>query len=1310
MTYADAKKGETVGGFKCIGQIKNGLWAAFKPDNASEWTEQQQLEWRCENQRRQQQKVKEDDQRRRRSLSAQERDRQYRALLAELTLHPDDRADLVRRGFTYQQIELSGFKSVESYQKLQSQFSELLPGIGTGGKNLIVKNEGYLCPVRNVDGLIVAWQIRLRALPTGESNRYRWLSRKEQTLHLYTTGFNPDAELPLAVHRPTGKPQGIVLVEGTGSKPLLTSQRQNLLVIGAAGGQFLSSKSILKASLDKLSSELGGVKEVIIPPDGGDILNKQVMSRWQQVTVLLQEWGWSVKFAWWNQFDKTCPDIDELQDFSCISYITPDEFFKLSDPAPKQEQPQPQQEPAWKQRAKAEWRKNRSFNNAIQTASQWCEWDKPGANTIGFYKGGLGRGKTTRLKSWVKEWRESVEDVGFICLGYRNTLLLQLCEQLGFYHLHDKEAPLMKSDPNAGIALCVDSLWRFNPEDFDDKIIILDELKSVIKHLLHSPTVKNRDKILNLFDEAIRRSRQVICLDGLMADWCVDYLKTIAPDKVIIKAENTYQGKKPLINLLLGTIDAFDEKKRVKVDDRSPWFRYLLDESAVPVVCSDSQALIEALDNIFTERGLDVLRIDSKTVPEDYVKDFLKDCNAYIEKRKPDVLLYTPSAESGVDVSIPDYFTQHFGFFFGVLDVDGILQMLGRIRDDITKFVWCKSFVSESEKQHSKSPFADVIEKSINELLITDISTSITDPEAWKEKVLNHLNTVVSNSLKDVSNRVSCLVQSVQNFEKSNLRECLKEALLESGYRVRGCTLETSEEHKGKLKKETEAVKRRNASDIFNAEKVAPELVDELKFDARWEERCKVIQAKLRERLPGIDETPVWTEDFIYHIRYEDRDFISHQEMYWLFKHPEVAKRQSQKNLHWMARRLNTFVGNIKSRWAKINALHEMGFEKFLEPSAEWSNDTPEVLELVEQGKSHSNALGIHPGQQSNIRYLGSLLKMLGMKLKCTRKEGKDKRFYQLDQEGLTDPTRLKVLDCIETRFTQPEENLDWDSAINEAHGIMPENDPLAQSGQASQPPARTPKILYRNEGSPASRNLALESQGDREVLEAAAGQKSEVENGATPESRGERSLLARLTESLEYCRTPKDLFLVLEGLDATLEQVEDAIALQPTAPQRQQLTQWWLELSQHTGIETAAAAVLMGAPVQKSELEQLIEALPFAETSEDFASIVEGSPLEAVEDAISLQPDQPRRRQLREWLEAVGESTFATHLPQNDGEPVRVGQRVWAWIGAFRRWGRGVVSAILPGVSWDVRLEGEALDLVKIYCRSEIEPLGMSG
>jgi hypothetical protein len=126
-----------------------------------------------------------------------------------------------------------------------------------------------------------------------------------------------------------------------------------------------------------------------------------------------------------------------------------------------------------------------------------------------------------------------------------------------------------------------------------------------------------------------------------------------------------------------------------------------------------------------------------------------------------------------------------------------------------------------------------------------------------------------------------------------------------------------------------------------------------------------------------------------------------------------------------------------------------------------------------------------------------------------------------------------------------------------------------------------------------------------------------------------------------------------------------------------------------------------------RSELEQLVEALPFAESIEDFASIVEGSPLEAVEDAIALQPDQPRRRQLREWLEAVEESTFATQFPQAEAEPIKVGQRVWAWIGAFGRWGQGFVSDILEGASWIVQLENECLDTLKIYHAHEIEPIG---
>jgi hypothetical protein len=389
-----------------------------------------------------------------------------------------------------------------------------------------------------------------------------------------------------------------------------------------------------------------------------------------------------------------------------------------------------------------------------------------------------------------------------------------------------------------------------------------------------------------------------------------------------------------------------------------------------------------------------------------------------------------------------------------------MLQMIGRIRDNIVKFVWCKSFVADDERQHSGSPFTDQIAKSINEIFIGDITTS-ADGDNWLDTVGNHLKAVIAKSY-DQNFRTSCIIKSIQNYEKSNLRECLREELIESGYKVVNCTLESYEDAGKKAKEATEAVKRQNCADIFRAEKVAPELVDELKFDASWEERCKVIQAKLREKLPGIEDSPVWTEDFIYLTRYDDRNFVNNIENYWLFTHPDIAKRQSQDNLHWMARRLHTFIGNVKSRWARIHALLEMNFERFLDPEKEWSNENPELIALVELGKKYSNALGKHPGRATPIQFLGNLLGLFGLKLK-SRKDREGKRWYRLNEEVLSDPIRQQVLTCIETKLTQPREKIDWESAINEAHGIKTENQPETQVEQALEVTAPSLFSIYKS-------------------------------------------------------------------------------------------------------------------------------------------------------------------------------------------------------------------------------------------------------
>ncbi len=76
------------------------------------------------------------------------------------------------------------------------------------------------------------------------------------------------------------------------------------------------------------------------------------------------------------------------------------------------------------------------------------------------------------------------------------------------------------------------------------------------------------------------------------------------------------------------------------------------------------------------------------------------------------------------------------------------------------------------------------------------------------------------------------------------------------------------------------------------------------------------------------------------------------------------------------------------------------------------------------------------------------------------------------------------------------------------------------------------------------------------------------------------------------------------------------------------------------------------------SDVSELKEALPFCESIELFASVVEDYSVEVIESAIALQDCQPRRQQLTAWYEAIqqlasGENSpqqleaIATHSPQ---------------------------------------------------------------
>lgn len=265
-TNVDARLGDRVGDYVCVKQ-SNGHTASFKL-SSEDWTEEQSREYKTkqlqEQQLRKQKQEIEDRERQARAMSSQERHQHYSTIAQQLTLDSTTIDDLRRRGFSQEEIARNGFVSVKKWQKLDSIFPDNLPGIGKGNNTLIIPGDGYLCPVRNVNGEIVGFQLRLHNLIDGDDNRYRWLS--SSTAPVATKEFN---ELPLAVYIPSQlKSFDIQLTEGTGVKPFLAAERLGMVTIGASGGNHLASPETLKHTINTVQELLlSRGKEIVTPQD-----------------------------------------------------------------------------------------------------------------------------------------------------------------------------------------------------------------------------------------------------------------------------------------------------------------------------------------------------------------------------------------------------------------------------------------------------------------------------------------------------------------------------------------------------------------------------------------------------------------------------------------------------------------------------------------------------------------------------------------------------------------------------------------------------------------------------------------------------------------------------------------------------------------------------------------------------------------------------------------------------------------------------------------------------------------------------------
>jgi len=1068
--------GAAPSGWKWLKQSTNGLWGVFiSSANSDDSNWQDQIEER----NRQRQQDQADRQKKYADgLTLHERNSNARKLLKQCPLTSQDKSALVARGIPENLLHLFG----SVYRgKVVLGISQKFPGIFTlngGGQSVLLApdiNSGILCPVFSSDGLIIGFQIRVA---DATNNKYRWL-KSGYSSHLQ------NGELPLT-YIGDAHSDYIQFAEGV-LKPFIIGGLSGIATIGAAGGNFTGSlEQLSQLVAGKESAILVPDAGAII----NEMVMLQYLHLQQFLAkkgIPLQVWWWGqfdktsldgddllaagrwgeTELIGWAKFVALASA--EVQAY--LSELTPKDFAaeeaeyqrQMAEDTAYQEYQNEQadaevrEDARQQQQAQATW-------ESTKDETEWLRWIDRKKFTpseevnqefidINFNVGDClaiksitGTGKT----QWVI--RESIlHKFGFFNLGSRNSLMQntsERCFQSGInsYWIHEGEAEKFIPDKASAIHLCIDSLLKITVENAEGRVILIDETVSVLFHALASSTCQQqRFSMLARLDALLGVCGGLILLDANLTDWVVADIYKRCPQLKLRKVKNNYRPTIPWnVTLIRGAINA---KGVENSRDKSPAIAVILD-AADPIqrryisIASDSQKAVETISGLLDARHVDIgadpdvpgdvapisgFRVDSETTGEPLVQEFLKNPNAAIQKHCPGYIAYSPTAESGLDISIRDYFDLQVNLFYWQ-NTDSMLQLMGRTRNCQERIVALPEFIGGDDEMFIKSHSSAQVERAAVAYaeLIADIHSRDFTLPGEAEKLIQELFQSNQTGWEDTW----CKFTAMHNYEKHNAQKCLKWRLEEAGHNVHISTPEHDDGASKEFKEERKSVVETKSNVTFSAEpmeSVAAATKILSTFGASVIDRRRAEKTLILHHLPGIEATPSWSAELVQRMLHDDKYWRSRLERYWLLLHPEVSRNISLGFWDNAINNKSAFFtpDKLRDRGLQVWALDQLNILDFINSHATWTDDSPEIEALLEAGKNKriADAVGIHPGKGGGVRYLGRLLGLIGLSFKVKKLRCGDDviRSYSISQLELYDPARLDVLDCVSRKFEQRE-------------------------------------------------------------------------------------------------------------------------------------------------------------------------------------------------------------------------------------------------------------------------------------------------
>lgn len=1068
--------GDTPEGWLWVAPLGNGMGSAVRPlagyehlhgvrgQSAGSWRSLSDAERQAkENERIARERARDEEKRKtlEKLLPVETRNEKYREILRGLTLSWQHNQKLRSRGLSGDEVEkLKELLLLRTWIPNKTVYGcEGLAGVFNNKLNYL---SGFVIPAYDPRGRITGFQL---ASDDPTYGKYLWVS----SLNKGGNGPQlPNGELPPFVWRNPASPicSEVWLCEGalksgvTAIKLWVSDNRiqRSIVVIGTAQSASYGSET-LREYLRVLNPTV-----VRILPDAGSIENEQIFKNNNNTACQCESWGYEVKIGWWGQQKKgESKDIDDLLiagEGDSIAWITPSEYARMgrlteeqSNTATSEQSesdndngrsvggdgnPYNDQFARYRLWAKTNYNNNRAFTPDIELNQKYLlmpddpeayDWENPMDGLIYAIKASMGNGKTHLLEYLFKTiWK----DRGVVCLGYRNGLLHQLTVRLeGLEHLHDRDGNgfIRRGDRSSKIAFCDASLHHFEADDFDNKILIIDEVISVLKSLMTSATCRNkRDKILKRFKDACRRSAAIMILDANLTDWACDLIATLAPDKGLLKIENIYRAHQWDVEFLLGS----GEESKIKYNDDSVLKESIFFTNDPFIVMSDNQKGLEAIDRQLETLGKKGLRVDSTTSSTTECVSFLMHPDNYIRNNQPQYILCSPSAESGLDISIKGYFKNLFFLGKGVVDIDSVLQMLGRVRDDDVKryvFVPHKSIVEDGTE------FSSTVWSNI----VNDIKMRFKD--TWKT-LLNEVENgqvfceFLMTLFESESNhrdyyKAYGIISANFNYERWSYRETLLNRLREGGHTVKEFLSETtigSDDAQRKFKELVSEIKDERSQKIS----AAPDINDATASKYRQnpnltpDDRAKLEKYNLKRRVPNVELTP----DFVRHVKFDKPQTLKECELFFMIDNPKIAAAIARSSWLYAINNFGFWLHDDRTAIAlHAEILRELEIKKYIGLDIIWTKNCPEFKEfrrrwvkLRGQNRFHNlaNALGIKVLAKNHylptVKNLMQLFRRLGCEYRRIQK-GKDE--FRITNRIWDEEYRILIWASFHERFKE---------------------------------------------------------------------------------------------------------------------------------------------------------------------------------------------------------------------------------------------------------------------------------------------------